>query len=166
MTEGKMKKIAPTLLLLAVFAAWPTTLSAGEDLDRLDMEASYCQGSVLFMLKYWQAETKHPDIKMIEMFQKDLINITQYLEARGKVNANNTATMEGFLDMKTCKQALDRDSTQCFADCGGPCEGDACVTPQYTQCLTTNPQCRMSSFDSAECKKATPCLKISERLPM
>jgi hypothetical protein len=162
-----MKKVAAKIALVLVAISACSEASAGEDLDRLDIEASYCEGSAQYTLEYWQADTENPTFRklIIDEFQKELFTVTQYLAARGKGHVNAIAITKGMLDAKTCHDALARDSAQCEAACG-KCKGEACQAPQYRQCLNANPECSAAKLKSTECKKTAACGTLSERLPM
>jgi hypothetical protein len=126
-------------LLFAILVAWSTTLSVGEDPDRLDLEASYCEGVLFRFIRDWESRTNDPSrAKTLADLRTKARRVVSYLWARGNGHDHVGAIANGI-----------EDSNACIA---------ACTGGALASCLDT--------WDSPQCKKVSACFAINERLPM
>ena len=149
-----MKKIAPAVVAVFLVISWSTTLSAGEDLERLDLEASYCLGvnlkeRALWKQKWANAPPEPAGYKdpVDKDYKKAIRKIVLYFNARGQGHQNATAQAKGIMDASTCESESMEQLNRCDQRCNDVSCGKECSTPPV-------------------CAKTRACHNLSERLPM
>jgi hypothetical protein len=154
------------LIALAMLAS-ATAARTGEDLDRLDIEASYCKNVAFKSWHVWQAKPEGAMTRQenITKFKRSYFRIMLYLSARGVGHENSQAVQSGLFDYKTCMDGLNAEMGRCESACS-KCASvfDVCYTPQFIEC--SNSLCTFNALNAIACKKIANCGTLDERLPM